>query len=36
MPHAAFDLETAKILPPNVTDLKQHIPLGIACAAIAL
>ncbi|NQV33861.1 MAG: hypothetical protein HQ515_14300 [Phycisphaeraceae bacterium] len=33
---AAFDLETAKILPPNVTDLKQHMPLGISCAAIAL
>ena len=36
MPFAAFDLETAKILPPNVNDLKQHTPLGISCAAIAL
>ncbi len=33
---AAFDLETAKILPPTVSDLKQHMPLGISCAAIAL
>lgn len=36
MRFAAFDLETAKILPHGVTDLKQHAPLGIACAAVAL
>ena len=29
----AFDLETAKILPPQVDDLLAHRPLGIACAA---
>jgi uncharacterized protein YprB with RNaseH-like and TPR domain len=33
---AAFDLETAKILPIGVNDLKAHAPLGIACAGIAL
>ncbi len=33
---AAFDLETAKILSPDVSDLKAHAPLGIACAGIAL
>ena len=33
---AAFDLEIAKILPQNVKDLKQHAPLGISCAAVAL
>ena len=33
---AAFDLETAKVLPDAVTDLRAHAPLGIACAAIAL
>lgn len=33
---AAFDLETAKVLSQGVTDLKQHAPLGISCAAIAL
>jgi len=33
---AAFDLETAKILPPGVNDLKAHAPLGISCAGIAL
>ena len=36
MRFAAFDLETAKILPPDATDLKQHGPLGITCAAVAL
>lgn len=35
MKFAAFDLETAKILPAGTTDLKRHAPLGIACAAIA-
>jgi hypothetical protein len=29
----AFDLETAKVLPPQVGDLLAHRPLGIACAA---
>jgi hypothetical protein len=33
---AAFDLETAKILPENVADLHSHMPLGITCAALAL
>ena len=29
----AFDIETAKPLPEEVTDLLSHRPLGIACAA---
>ena len=29
----AFDLETAKVLPPQAGDLLAHRPLGIACAA---
>lgn len=33
---AAFDLETAKVLPAAENDLKAHAPLGIACAGIAL
>jgi hypothetical protein len=33
---ASFDLEIAKVLPADVTDLKAHAPLGIACAAVAL
>ena len=33
---AAFDLEIAKVLPEDVTDLKSHAPLGISCAAVAL
>lgn len=36
MKFASFDLEIAKILPPQVTDLKAHAPLGISCAAVAL
>ncbi len=36
MRFAAFDLETAKVLPENVADLKRYAPLGICCAAIAL
>jgi RNase_H superfamily len=31
--YLAFDIETAKILPKDVQDLKAHRPLGIACAA---
>ncbi|QDU42096.1 hypothetical protein Mal52_05510 [Symmachiella dynata] len=31
--YLAFDIETAKILPKDVHDLKAHRPLGIACAA---
>ncbi len=31
--YVAFDIETAKILPAVVPDLKAHRPLGIACAA---
>lgn len=33
---AAFDLEIAKILPAETTDLLAHLPLGIPCAAVAL
>jgi hypothetical protein len=33
MRFVAFDLETAKVLPTQVTDLLAHRPLGIACAA---
>lgn len=29
----AFDIETAKVLPEGATDLLDHRPLGIACAA---
>ena len=36
MKFASFDLEIAKVLPPEITDLKAHAPLGIACAAVAL
>jgi hypothetical protein len=32
--YLAFDLETAKILPSNVSDLLAHRPLGISCASI--
>jgi hypothetical protein len=31
----AFDIETAKVLPEDVTDILAYRPLGIACAAIA-
>lgn len=31
--YVAFDIETAKILPQHVSDLKEHRPLGVACAA---
>ena len=33
--YLAFDIETAKILPPETTDILAHRPLGIACAAAA-
>jgi hypothetical protein len=32
----AFDIETAKVVPADVTDLLAHRPLGIACAAAAV
>ena len=31
--YVAFDIETAKVIPGRVHDLKAHRPLGIACAA---
>ena len=31
--YLAFDIETAKVLPPGVEDILDHRPLGIACAA---
>lgn len=31
--YVAFDIETAKVLPPEAGDLLAHRPLGIACAA---
>jgi hypothetical protein len=31
--YVAFDIETAKILPAHVQDLRAHRPLGISCAA---
>ncbi len=31
--YLAFDIEIAKVLPEEVTDLKAHRPLGICCAA---
>ena len=35
MKFAAFDLETAKLIPETASDLKQYMPLGISCAALA-
>lgn len=35
MKFAAFDLETTKIIPENATNIKQYMPLGISCAALA-
>ncbi len=32
--YLAFDIETAKILPENVSDLNSHRPLGITCSAL--
>lgn len=29
----AFDIETAKLLPEGVTDILEHRPLGVTCAA---
>ncbi len=34
--YVAFDIETAKVLPESVTDLMDHRPLGIACAAAVI
>lgn len=31
--YVAFDIETAKVLPAEVNDLRSHRPLGICCAA---
>ncbi len=31
--YVAFDIETAKVVPEHVRDLKAHRPLGISCAA---
>jgi len=31
--YLAFDLETAKVLPPDVRNVLKHRPLGISCAA---
>jgi len=31
--YLAFDIETAKILPRRISNLKEHRPLGICCAA---
>lgn len=31
--YIAFDIETAKVLPEQVTNLQAHRPLGICCAA---
>lgn len=31
--YVAFDIETAKLLPDDVTDILAHRPLGVACAA---
>lgn len=30
----SFDIETSKILPPDVKELRDHRPLGICCACI--
>lgn len=34
--YVAFDIETARLLPDDVTDLLAHRPLGVACAAAYL
>ena len=34
--YLAFDIESAKVLPEDESDLKSHRPLGIACAATLL
>jgi len=34
--YLAFDIETAKVLPEDESDLKSHRPLGISCAATFL
>jgi hypothetical protein len=34
--YLAFDIETAKILPADLSDWKSHRPLGISCAATLL
>ncbi len=34
--YVAFDIETARVLPDEVTDLMDYRPLGIACAAAAV
>ena len=34
--YLAFDIETARVLPEDESDLKSHRPLGIACAATLL
>ena len=34
--YLAFDIETAKVLPEDESDLKSHRPLGISCAATLL
>jgi len=34
--YVAFDIETARILPDEVTDILAHRPLGVACAAAYL
>lgn len=34
--YAAFDIETARLLPDDVTDILAHRPLGVACAAAYL
>jgi hypothetical protein len=36
MRFAIFDLETARILPPDTANIIKHMPLGISCAAVAL
>lgn len=36
MRFAAFDLEIAKIIPENVTELLAHSPLGVSCAGLAV
>jgi hypothetical protein len=34
--YLSFDIETAKVLPEDESDLKSHRPLGISCAATIL
>jgi len=35
-PFAPFDIETAKVLPEDVEDIREHRPLGVSCAVLVV